>query len=249
MAKADMTTNLFDEVTEYLEKSRRLAANHTSESYSSFAVPAQMSFHAKEVLAAVVHAMDQNLDVNAMTRHMVGGMPKDANASPLELQRPGSHHDGYLYFNQPYETLPANQMLEMVRAMRKELQQCVTVMNDGAVQFVRPPSGRFDIDFLVRAALPVPHMFAMEYLLPTREGNATYRNSNGDTIAGGSFVNHDELMDIIGLAEFDSAASNYASATDLRAAKCTRVVVPADQAKDVATRLGLSINGAEKGAA
>lgn len=243
MVKADMNENLFHEVTRFLREARGEKPAEMVEAphgYATFPVPATMSFHAKEILAALVHAIDPTIDANDLARRM-GGLPKNPHATQLDLSESGAHHDGHLYFNHAYDKLPVEQLLIKLQDLRNELQSSVNaITNDGTVHFTAPNGSRFDLDYVLRAALPYPTPIAFDYRLPERANGQDYRDDQGKTIPGGSIVNHDELMNIYRLATFDSAAANGADPTDILAAKCVRAAIPESHAQHLATRLGLN---------
>lgn len=180
--------------------------NHGAE--SSFALP-EADLHAQELFVAAAHAMNPRLSQFDACMHR------------------------HVEFAQAYDKFPVQQMLAKLEHIKQGIGQAM-VADETGLHFARPADGSFDIDWVLRAALPYPTPIHMVYDLGERQ----YRNGHGQLVSGE--VSHEQLIDLKETAEREN---HYEALEEICALPCIRASVDRQYAPQLKHALGLTEHG------
>ncbi|PZP84906.1 MAG: hypothetical protein DI582_07530 [Azospirillum brasilense] len=228
------TQTLFDEVRSYIRAHRNDTPERTNRSETCFTVPYKsLSLHGMEILSVLASALGHGQpDPLSNTRDM-------AHALPVANHLDHTPRNGFMRLPADCAQFPANRLLHQLDALQAELAASMRTLNDGAIEFTRPETSKFPLDFVLRAAFPVgadavlpeTRQLQLQYALPPGE----FRTSDGQSLSGR--ITTRELWDLQEAAEQNF---NYDALDSLSQARCVRAVVPAEHVGQLQARLGLS---------
>jgi hypothetical protein len=214
MHSAPETTTLFTTARAIITRLNNLQPAQSSQHSSSFALPSDITFQQREFLAIIAHAINPKLDQN--------------RASMM----------GHLQFDEKLESFPTRQMLATLEKIEKSVRQSASHNTrdfGDALCFKAPRQGLYDLDFLLRTALPNPTPIAMTYQLP-----AGKRYALGD----GTFIQDEASYEqLISALDHAEDSFNHEALTELHEAKCIHAVVNAADAPRLQAALGPVIEG------
>ncbi|MFM9890289.1 MAG: hypothetical protein ACKVOE_06590 [Rickettsiales bacterium] len=208
-------TDLFANVAEFI-KQQKCEPGTVRGTDRIFAMPTDMPYAEREILAATARAVDPGIDVLRATRegHLVFAQPSADS---------GQH---------PFEQFPVQAMLRKLGDIKRAVSESMQPGNDGSLTFQQTNNlSLVELEYVVRAALPYPTPIAMDYDLPAGK---TYDNYG---VPASGRVSLEELC---WLKECAEAEQNHDAVAELAALRASRIVVRPEDAALLQARLGMS---------